>query len=386
MTDAPTRPHDPLTAQSWRRPLRGACPPVAPRPCPAAGPVGRGQRRLLLCLAAASLACAPAVRQGDAVDIADESAIIVWDEPAKTQHFIRRASFRTAAKDFGFLVPTPTVPELKEASNLAFSFLNSLTGNGVRSRSFSAAAAASAAASRVTVVAQAKVAGYDAVVLDAQDAKALDAWLRQHGYASSPQLVDWVRPYLERRWKITAFKIDRDPALANRAESVAVRMSFKTDAPFFPYREPLAAPSGASGAQERLLRIYMLATTQMEGVLDASTAWPGRVAWSKEMDESARTKLFEHLKLPDTAAPGALWLTEFADASSPRPGASDLTFRATANARPQPEATPAPRRVVLGVREYLTGLMTFIAVVALVAGLLYGAWRVVVPRFRKPRS
>ena len=31
--------------------------------------------------------------------------MIVWDEASKTEHFVRRATFRAAVKDFGFLVP-----------------------------------------------------------------------------------------------------------------------------------------------------------------------------------------------------------------------------------------------------------------------------------------
>src|SRR5213593_2919537 len=57
--------------------------------------------------------CAP-VRQanGPSIHIAEESAIIVWDPVKKMQHFIRRAAFDTKSPDFGFLVPTPTTPEL----------------------------------------------------------------------------------------------------------------------------------------------------------------------------------------------------------------------------------------------------------------------------------
>lgn len=55
-------------------------------------------------------ACAPAPRPGQFVRIAEESAIIIWDEKTRTQHFIRRATFDTDAPDFGFLVPTPTEP------------------------------------------------------------------------------------------------------------------------------------------------------------------------------------------------------------------------------------------------------------------------------------
>ena len=64
--------------------------------------------------------CAPAPHRGQWVDIRDESALIIWDEVTKTEHFIRRASFETAADDFGFLVPTPTQPDLGEADDRVF--------------------------------------------------------------------------------------------------------------------------------------------------------------------------------------------------------------------------------------------------------------------------
>ena len=56
------------------------------------------------------VACAPAPREGQIVEIADESAVIIWDSASQTEHFIRRASFKTEATDFGFLVPTPSQP------------------------------------------------------------------------------------------------------------------------------------------------------------------------------------------------------------------------------------------------------------------------------------
>ena len=68
-------------------------------------------------------ACATAPPAGAVVSVAEESAVIVWDEATKTEHFVRRATFRSAAKDFGFLVPTPSKPELAEASDDSFTRL-----------------------------------------------------------------------------------------------------------------------------------------------------------------------------------------------------------------------------------------------------------------------
>jgi hypothetical protein len=67
-----------------------------------------------------AVGCAAAPPFGATVRIADESAIIIWDASSKTEHFIRRATFSSSAHDFGFLVPTPTKPELAEAEDDAF--------------------------------------------------------------------------------------------------------------------------------------------------------------------------------------------------------------------------------------------------------------------------
>src|SRR5579871_4834433 len=59
-------------------------------------------------------ACSRAMPRGEehSVEIASETALIVWDEKARKQHFIRRASFQAQVPYFGFLVPTPNQPEL----------------------------------------------------------------------------------------------------------------------------------------------------------------------------------------------------------------------------------------------------------------------------------
>src|SRR4051812_24031337 len=73
-------------------------------------------------------ACASAPERGaNGVQIASESALIVYDSTTKTEHFLRTANFDTSSSEFGFFVPTPTKPELAEASGDIFSALAKLT-------------------------------------------------------------------------------------------------------------------------------------------------------------------------------------------------------------------------------------------------------------------
>jgi|CXWL01.1.fsa_nt_gi hypothetical protein len=331
-------------------------------------------RTVVLLLAAASLACAPAPRSGDEVHIAEESAIILWDAASKTQHFIRRASFETQAKDFGFLVPTPSVPELKEADDDAFDFLHRLTTppppRETAKSEMTNKAAPAAAAPKVEVIARVQVAGYDAAVLKANDAGALDQWLKANGYASSPELADWYKPYVAKNWIITAFKIAGGAAARSRLEASAVRMSFKAEQPYFPYREP----AGAKASGPRLLNVFYVGDARVEGRIGAGGNWPGKAVWSGAMASDDRERLLKLLKLSDVPVAGAR-LTRFIDSSSPRPGTDDLLFSPSAD---QSEVRGEYVDHVYGRARQ--GADNFVAMVLIAAGLvamlfLWMRWR-----------
>jgi hypothetical protein len=257
--------------------------------------------------APAARACAPAPRPGEIVRITNEAALIVWDPKTRTEHFIRSASFATTAKDFGFLVPTPSKPELSEvnsdllqslARHTAPRHVNRISGVDVepgctammflgRSAPETAAASAIEPAS-VRVLEEKRVAGHDAVVLEADSATALSDWLKEHGYAEGPTLTDWLRPYVAAKWKISAFKIASD-APAQALSTSAVRMTFTTDRPFYPYREPadqretvqanLPADPG-----NRTLRVFFLAPGRFDGAVgEAGLPWPGKPRWSSHL-------------------------------------------------------------------------------------------------------
>jgi hypothetical protein len=289
-------------------------------------------------------ACAPAPPRNKKVEIADESAIIIWDAKNKTQHFIRRAAFQSDAPDFGFLVPTPSQPTLYESNNKAFEELARITAprivqktrpsGGMSCGCGSVGEKANAPKAEVRVLEEKRVAGYDAVVLEADAPDALSQWLKDHGYDFSPALTDWAAPYVKAGWKITAFKVAKKLPDEPDVAASAVRMSFQTEKPFFPYREPTAPPQAAKGTASekegtprRLLRVFFLSDSRVKGVLgEDGKAWPGKVSWANKVSGGDREKVLEELKLPGETPPAAWWLTEFEDHSSPRPGTADVYF------------------------------------------------------------
>lgn len=277
-------------------------------------------------------ACASAAREGEEVRIAEESAVIVWDAANSTQHFIRRASFDTKAKDFGFLVPTPSVSTLAASDEAVFALLEDIVFAKLKARMKVDAAKAKAGAEptpQVVVLATAKVAGLDATVLEANDAGALDSWLKAHGYVSNPALLEWYRPYVERRWKITAFKISADTDRGHAPRSSAVRMTFRTEKPFFPYREPATA-EGAKPSSRSLL-LYFIGDLRVDGRIGESDSWPGKTIWSGSLSAGQRRSLGERLGIPGTQTGPMDRMTTFLDHSSPRPGKDDVYFNASAN-------------------------------------------------------
>lgn len=116
---------------------------------------------------------------------ADQTVIMVWDAEKKTQHFIRQASFKSDAADVGFLVPTPSRPQLEESGDAAFATLRKITTPIMQSKGMvvplGCSAAAPAYRSSVQVIEEKRVAGFDATVLTAANGTDLANWLRDHG-------------------------------------------------------------------------------------------------------------------------------------------------------------------------------------------------------------
>lgn len=278
--------------------------------------------------------CAPAPRDGDEISIVEESAVIIWDAAAKTEHFIRRATFHAEdGRDFGFLVPTPAPPALAEVDDAIFEKLEERTRReSVRASEtkvdftplllagwLARETAATRVAPPVEVLPAQKVAGYDAVVLAATDAGALRTWLADHDYEASDDLAQWLDAYVRRRWTITAFKID---ATRPAARTAAVKMSFRTERPYFPYREP-ASQRDADDLQPRALAVWFLGNERVTGVVGDKTFWPGQLRRSDPLPDALRADV---ARLAGVALPPSPRMTAFLDNSTIRPGDDELYF------------------------------------------------------------
>ncbi len=280
---------------------------------------------------------------------ADQTVIIIWDAAQKIQHFIRKASFKSEAEDFGFLIPTPSRPELDESGNEAFPFFYEITkpeiitrkvrkdsggGLGCGCATGKKSAMRTKKAEPLRVLEEKMVAGFKASVLETESTAALVEWLKENGYAYSPEVEAWSRPYVEKGWLITALKVAKDETKKEEksVSASALRMSFKTEAPLFPYREPDSKLSvEALGATRRLLRIYFLAEARYQGELTKAVPWTGKAVWAGPVPAEKRKKALEILNLPEDTGAAEWWLTEFEDPWPYRVHPADVYFSKAQN-------------------------------------------------------
>lgn len=297
-------------------------------------------------IAAPSQACLPIGRSGSTVEVAEETAVILWDAAAKTEHFIRRARFLSDAKDIGFLVPTPTRPELVEVDNGLFDELWRFTNppppdTSAGSRGFVAAPAPLPKSDPVQVLETKTVAGLDATILAASDAKALTEWLKKNDYPTTADTQAWLEPYLKDQWIITAYKIDNSGGATGQLpkfQTSTVRMSFQADKPFYPYREPRGA---GQNARERLLRVYFLSQEAHEANL-LENRWDTTIPFANRITPAFQQRLTGLLKLPKPSTVGTPWfLTEFEDRATMRKPGGEIVFVPTADmgVRSRPQAS-----------------------------------------------
>ncbi len=321
--------------------------------------------------------------QGFEAHVADETALIVYDSATQTEHFLRLAKFEGASADFGFFVPTPSQPELAEGSADIFPMLAKLTepvtvyrtkyeevgpGCGFAAKSPDAmSASGNSMPAGVRVVERKRVGAFDAAVLKAESAKTLQDWLKENEYTSRPALEAWFGEYIRLGWYITAFKIAGGASTAS--VNTPVRISFKTDVPVYPYREPVDQNPKDKWSR-RLLRLFVLSDARVDGKLGRDgKSFAGETVWSKPIAAGAIAPALDAGKFPVLNRD---WhLTEFEDHSSPRDGSDDVYFPKANNQNP---VERPPHEIVTVKDSYwgvgICGLIAFALPTVAIFGLI----------------
>lgn len=267
-------------------------------------------------------ACSGVGPRGQAVVFGDQTNIVIWDEAHHTEHFIRNASFRSGAVNFGFIAPTPGKPDLSEASNRAFYTLAALAPVYRSYGGFPGGARFQAAKGRaeVQVIQEADVSGYHATTLKCPDAHAINDWMNAHGYVSTPEVEKWAERYCSRGWFLTAFKVVDKSRLS--ASTGTVRMSFHTDNPYNPFYVPKTnIPINGGGT----LRVYFVSVGDYDAHIGHGETWQVP-QWTARIPEATAALLAKQAKLAFDSVPDNSQVETFVDNNFPRPAADDIYF------------------------------------------------------------
>jgi MYXO-CTERM domain-containing protein len=204
--------------------------------------------------------------------LAAEQVLIVWDKDTEIEDFVREARFEKANKVFGFIVPTPSVPEVFAVEDKPFPALRAAYpyvpppgGGGAGSGKLGGVGRGAPAG--VVVLSEQRIGSFRAFVLGASDAKGMDQWLDTNGFATTEQTRPWIAHYVALRFFFVAFRYEPAAETASAGmTSESVRIRFKTPHPYYPYQEPVHAAADASVPSPRLLSVWLVTQEPMFAV------------------------------------------------------------------------------------------------------------------------
>ncbi|HWI57447.1 MAG TPA: DUF2330 domain-containing protein, partial [Bacillota bacterium] len=154
-----------------------------------------------------------------AVDINEpaQKAIVFYD--SGREDLLLQVKYEGALEEFGWLIPTPTLPQVEQGRMEPFYELSQLTQRhfgtaGVKTRGGDVAAlSATKGEERVKVIEVKTVGAYEVSVLSAQDAGSLQRWLQAHGYSFPEGKSEIVEDYIRQGWYFVAARIELNQGL-----------------------------------------------------------------------------------------------------------------------------------------------------------------------------
>ncbi len=269
-----------------------------------------------------------------------EKVLLIHDAQAGRQHFIREVAFERASEPFGFVVPTPTRPDVGSVASNPFTRLRdrfpftkprgmligyggghaSLGGSGGRYQG-------------VEVLEVEKIGSFTAFVIAATDVGGLTRWLADNDLVSTPETDLWLTNYVRAGFFYVALRYD-PPKSGKRSGMIAaetIRISFATPVPYYPYFEPTTQLP----ERKRLMELWTIGSEAVVPVAlrdaEGERRWlsPLRAGITsvdaRKLSEAALSKELE-VFLPQ--GEGELVVQTFQDQKLTRSGWGDILFAA----------------------------------------------------------
>ena len=224
--------------------------------------------------------------------LAREKVLLIHD--GKREHFIREVAFERAEEPFGFVVPTPSRPEVEPVKEQPFTKLRQtfayqtpLTmgrGGGL------GGGAPGKGSAGVTVLEKKKVGSFTAFVLAATDESALAKWLADNELVSSKEADAWLAHYVKMSFFYVAMRYDppKGKKKVPRVDAETIRISFDTPLAYYPYLEP-EAPELTP--QPRLMELWFLGPDRVVPVALKEQRWLRPLRPGETYDNAGKTAL-----------------------------------------------------------------------------------------------
>ncbi len=224
-----------------------------------------------------------------------QKAIIVYDQGH--EDLILQVKYEGPVDQFGWLIPVPNLPAVKQGSMKCFYELSKFTQERMEGPRLVEAhrpwhifngvmeASDGAVAPPVNVVEIETIGSYDIAVLSANDSSALKEWLDDHHFYLPLNKFDVINGYIQNHWYFVAVKINLDES-ASRLQSASAELAsgelnplhinFASERCVF----PLKISSINSTASE--VQLYVLSPEPIleKGMLERRLAEPDRVRFN----------------------------------------------------------------------------------------------------------
>jgi hypothetical protein len=282
--------------------------------------------------------------------LAYEQALILYDAEKRREHFVREVVFSASRAPFGFVVPTPSRPEVAKVEKSPFAKLRDKFSFRRPHPERVARVASAGADDSVEVLEVTRVGRFTAFVLSASDAAGLSSWLSQNGFVRTPEADAWLAHYVKLRFFYVAMRYE--PARGDKGKTTAetIRISFDSPLPYYPYLEP-DPPAGKAPAAPRLLELWLVSTRDYVPVAPRSR---DKAGWVQPFLDGSRYRAAVRSTLASAVEAallpaGRLQLQRFADQKRSRIGFGDVVFvpAHAADDGPPPEALRAFAETIL---------------------------------------
>jgi len=168
-----------------------------------------------------------------------QKAVILYDEGVET--LIISVIFQGDAKDFGWVVPTPSRPEIDEAPDELFVSLEELTGI-TRWKDYGGPVPLEEFKQEVEVLETKEVGIFEAKLLKSDDPKALANWLAENNYQFPKEGSYVLESYVENNWYFVAVKVRPDlvwgdaTAKLQSGHATPIKLTFEADKIVYPLK------------------------------------------------------------------------------------------------------------------------------------------------------